>query len=104
MMLVKENTWLTFTSHGWGNGYAIVFKGHPAYEKGYDDIDVNVHGGLTFAEPINSLNWDEITEEMKDGWVVGFDTCHYGDTKSKWPKKMVVKETENLKDQLEKMV
>lgn len=45
------------------NGYARVPDGHPWAGLGYDDIDVNVHGGLTFAE---------------DGWI-GFDTMHFGD-------------------------
>lgn len=101
---VRENTWLNFREHGWGNGYAVVFKGHPAYGKDYLDIDVYVHGGLTYTDSVNSSNWDGLTEEMKDGWIVGFDTCHINDTQSNWSKKQVLKETENLKEQLEKMV
>lgn len=31
-------------------GYVGVPKGHPAYGKGYDDVDVQVHGGLTFSD------------------------------------------------------
>jgi hypothetical protein len=30
-------------------GYVGVPKEHPAYGKGYDDVDVRVHGGLTYA-------------------------------------------------------
>ena len=30
-------------------GYVGVPPSHPAYNKGYGDIDVDVHGGLTFA-------------------------------------------------------
>jgi len=32
------------------NGYVALPKGHPCYGKGYDNIDVEVHGGLTFSE------------------------------------------------------
>lgn len=31
-------------------GYVGVPVGHPAYGKGYADLDVTVHGGLTFAD------------------------------------------------------
>jgi hypothetical protein len=30
-------------------GYVGVERGHPAHGAGYDDVDVKVHGGLTFA-------------------------------------------------------
>jgi hypothetical protein len=39
-------------------GYVGVPPNHPAFEKGYDDIHANVHGGLTFAD-----HCQEITEE-----------------------------------------
>ena len=48
------------------NGYATVPAGHPWTGKNYDDIDVDIHGGLTFG---------------RDGWI-GFDTAHLGDI---WP-------------------
>jgi len=48
------------------NGYAKVPEDHPWFGLDYDDIDVRVHGGLTFAS---------------GGWI-GFDTLHMGDY---WP-------------------
>lgn len=30
-------------------GYVGVAEGHPDFEKGYDHVEVEVHGGLTFA-------------------------------------------------------
>ena len=30
-------------------GYVGVPEGHPHFEQKYDDVDVRVHGGLTFA-------------------------------------------------------
>jgi len=50
-------------------GYVFVPAGHPADGKDYGDVDVDVHGGLTFGEP------------GKDGrgtWF-GFDCAHFGD-------------------------
>lgn len=45
------------------NGYVQLPTGHPWEHLGYDDIDVAVHGGLTYKE---------------DRWI-GFDTAHAGD-------------------------
>jgi hypothetical protein len=101
LSFIKENTWLSGMKHGWGNGYVVIFKGHPMYGKHYDEVPVDVHGGLTFSESVNSVigNFPELTEEMKDGWVFGFDTAHYNDSMERWPKEAVERETENLKSQ-----
>jgi hypothetical protein len=101
LSFIKENTWLSGMKHGWGNGYVVIFKGHPMYGKHYDEVPVDVHGGLTFSESVNSVIGDfpELTEEMKDGWVFGFDTAHYNDSMERWPKEAVERETENLKSQ-----
>ena len=40
------------------NGYIVIPPLHPWYNKHYDSIDVQVHGGLTFS--------DEIKAEYKD--------------------------------------
>lgn len=52
-------------------GYVTAPAGHPWYEKPYDDIDVRVHGGLTFKGFLDSK------QDM--GYVVGFDCAHAGD-------------------------
>lgn len=99
-----ENNWLPTIPHGWGNGYAIIPPGHPAHGKSYDDINVDVHGGLTFAESTED-EWHHLPEGTpKDHWVVGFNTAHYGDTIEKWPKERVEAETRRLVEQLETMV
>ncbi|MGW8936016.1 hypothetical protein [Gordonia terrae] len=60
--------WATCQAPCYGavNGYVKVPDGHPWYGLDYEMIDVEVHGGLTFA---------------RDGWI-GFDTLHLGDV---WP-------------------
>ena len=101
LSFIKENTWLPGMKHGWGNGYVVIPNGHPMHGKHYDEVPVGVHGGLTFSESVNSVigNFTELTEEMKDGWVFGFDTAHYNDSMERWPKEAVEMETENLKSQ-----
>lgn len=104
---IKENTWLpNYYDKGWGNGYVCIPKGHPCHGLGYDEIhskypDLEVHGGLTFADPSNELDWPEIPKECKKGfWIVGFDTAHYQDSMTAWPKIMVNLEAQNLAKQL----
>lgn len=55
-------------------GYVRVPPTHPAFGKGYDLLDVSVHGGLTFAQR-------EPCSEHQDGqgWWFGFDCAHAGD-------------------------
>lgn len=59
---------LSSFERGWGNGYVMLPKSHIWYGKDYDDIPINVHGGLTYGEKNDS-----------DYWVIGFDTAHAGD-------------------------
>jgi hypothetical protein len=55
------------------NGYVAVPSGHPDFGKDYDDVDINVHGGLTYAE-------DSAPMAAADaGWWFGFDCAHAGD-------------------------
>lgn len=51
------------------NGYISIPKNHQWFEKNYDEIYSDVHGGITFSGYVR--NWDE--------WVIGFDTFHTGD-------------------------
>jgi hypothetical protein len=48
-------------------GYVSVDKNHHLNEKSYDEINVNVHGGLTYSGYKNNE------------WCFGFDCMHYGD-------------------------
>jgi hypothetical protein len=54
-------------------GYVGLPEGHASHGKGYDDIDANVHGGLTYAR--SHAPYCE-----PDGcWWIGFDCAHAGD-------------------------
>ena len=56
-------------------GYIGVPAGHPWDGKGYDDIDADVHGGLTFAKPAS----ETLFPGTQAAWYVGFDCAHAGD-------------------------
>ena len=54
-------------------GYVGTSPQHPNFGLGYDDVDVNVHGGLTFAGHPIAGDPDETF------WWFGFDCNHGGD-------------------------
>lgn len=86
---------LDFTlSRGWGNGYVALPKGHPWYGMDYNEIPVDIHGGLTFSQLAS--NWAEDHDFDPESWVIGFDTAHYGDNITVWPKERVEEEAINL--------
>ena len=86
------------TDFGWGNGYVIVPKGHALYGKHYNDINVDAWGGLTFSEESSSMSY--VSPNLPEGWMVGFDTCHYQDTLERWSMQRVMEETCNVADQI----
>ena len=67
-------------------GYVGVPKGHPFFEKSYDDLneeDINVHGGLTYSGKSQDKEMDYLLPPQGDStnniWWLGFDCAHYGD-------------------------
>ncbi len=68
-------------------GYVGVAEGHPAFQKSYDDADVRVHGGLTYADfcrPHDDEEGKGICHIAAPGepdrvWWLGFDCAHSGD-------------------------
>ena len=66
-------------------GYVGVGRGHPDYGKHYDEVDVDVHGRLTYANTCQT--GEGVTEEDgichvpepgrdHDIWWLGFDCAH----------------------------
>ena len=94
---------------GYANGYVAVPPEHPYHGKHYDDVDVEIHGGLTFSENASEikdwtedtecLNFNNIQEIPNNYWVFGFDTFHYADDE-KLDRTWCVAETERLMEQL----
>lgn len=50
-------------------GYCILPLGHPLENKSFEDIDLSVHGGITYVEKFKNT----------DQTVIGFDCGHLGD-------------------------
>lgn len=58
-------------------GYAGVPNGHPLYEVSCQDIDVQVHGGLTYSAHCNgAICHAPGPGETDDVWWFGFDCSH----------------------------
>lgn len=72
----------------WLCGYVDVPQGHPMHGKHYDDVAVDVHGGLTYSE------------SEGDAWRFGFDTAHFGDGPAERSEEYVTAQCERLADQL----
>jgi hypothetical protein len=65
-------------------GYVGVSEGHKAFEKEYGDVEVDVHGGLTFSsfcdgEPGKGICHLPEPGEPDRVWWLGFDCHHYND-------------------------
>ncbi len=56
-------------------GYVAIDRNHAFYEKGYGDVDVSVHGGLTYADHSEPGIWNKVSRF----WWFGFDCAHSGD-------------------------
>lgn len=102
--------------HGHRCGYVRVPPSHSMHGKDYDDVSVNVHGGLTFA------NLEPCAHDDGTGWWLGFDCAHGGDASYEpgtpederygifwsrnehfWTMAEVAHETEHLASQLAQM-
>ena len=77
---------------GWGNGYILIPRNHPFYEKDNNNLNaydyINAHGGLTIGDyfsNIRFLEWIEdreiagdVTKENFEKfdkyWMIGFDS------------------------------
>ena len=52
--------------------YIKIPKNHKYYEKEYDDIDICVHGGITYSRDYLYLN----EKDKIEGWFIGWDYAH----------------------------
>ena len=92
---------------GESNGYLVIDdKKHPWFGKEFDEIDIEVHGGLTYSGEVTEYSisrCEELTDEDLGSWIVGFDTCHLYDSYSRWPDSEVRRHAETylLKPALE---
>lgn len=66
--------------------YICLTKNDIYNQKDYDDIPIDVHGGLTFAEPIlyrvkqySDKYKCDVNISIKRDWIIGWDYNHYQD-------------------------
>jgi hypothetical protein len=91
-------TWLKRMPHGYGCGYIGVPPEHPWYGKSYNELEVSIHGGLTYSE-------NSVGKEAPDGyWWLGFDTAHLGDNKYSCDEQYCLNQIEKLKQQALKVI
>jgi hypothetical protein len=65
-------------------GYVAVPPGHPSWGVDYNDVHVEVHGGLTYADLCDGAEGEGICHVPNEGepanvWWLGFDCAHYMD-------------------------
>ena len=68
---------IVHNTSGYRCGYVRIPLGHPWHGKGEDGLNVDVHGGLTFAQPDKACHGDR----EDNAWWLGFDCAHCGDAK-----------------------
>lgn len=73
-------------------GYIFINSNHPWYEKHYDNIDADCHGGLTYSE------YEE------DKWKIGFDCAHWGDFVSKYKTSGIWRDRRYVESECRKLV
>ena len=89
--------------------YIELPKEHKYYGKGYDDIPIDCHGGLTYSsEGLLPSNHDC----HRDGFWIGWDYAHLGDycgwfnvfdsTGKKWTTEEILQEVKEVIEQLSK--
>lgn len=63
---------IKFFEDGHRCGYVKIPDNHIFYQKNYDDIDIDCHGGLTFSELSDG-------NDLEKGYWIGFDCAHFDD-------------------------
>lgn len=77
-------------------GYLGVPEEHPWYGKDYSELEVSVHGGLTYAAPCQEYEDAEMTGichvpvpgDPDNIWWLGFDTAHLEDVTPAFDQRM----------------
>lgn len=75
-------------------GYVVVPKHHPWHGMDYEEIECEVHGGLTYGQSLGEFDF-----------AVGFDCAHYGDYVPGFPSNGdVYRDEKFVRGELEKVV
>lgn len=87
--------------------YVEISKGHKLYNKNYNDININVHGGLTYSD-------NELMGISSNNWYIGWDYAHCNDYcgceeympenirtyGKKWTTEEIIEECKNVIEQI----
>ena len=84
---------------GTHNGYLALPEGHPWFGMDYNKIPADVHGGLTYGQMEHTVVGEY---NLPSEWVIGFDTCHWGDKPEVQDINFVWAELLRLHDQAQK--
>lgn len=88
--------------------YIEIPKGHNLFEKHYDSIEIDVHGGLSYSSDCLLAN--------ENSWFIGWDYAHFGDylgyekiypreyqtNEKRWTTEEIFEEVKNAIEQLQK--
>ena len=55
--------------------YVRIPENHRYYKKDMDEIDIDVHGGITYSSDHLYIE----NNQKLEGWFIGWDYAHYGD-------------------------
>lgn len=92
---IVENDRTIRVVQGWGRGYVVIPKGNVLHGLGTIDLDLDVHGGVTWAESARITS--SVPEWVKDtDWIIGFDTSHGGNNPKHHNKEYVEQQTNGL--------
>lgn len=69
----KNYNYYVFNMGTHPTAYVEVPKGHKYYGLQYNDIDIDVHGCLTYSQ------YHLPRQNNGDTWVIGWDYAHFGD-------------------------
>lgn len=89
--------------HKWRCAYVVVPKENKLYEREYNELSLDVHGGVTFSEygDVFSGRTDGELKTLKDDdWVLGIDFAHGGDSMDIWDLDAVEEELKHFIDEV----
>lgn len=72
-------------------------KSNRYYNWRYDDVDLRVHGGLSFGEKITKKDMEYWIQPFTEGWWVGWDYSHAGD-EMYLPKERIIEKDEQTQN------
>jgi hypothetical protein len=77
--------------------WSTFFSNKRRYLYSYDDVEINVHGGLTFGEKITKRTLHNYLQPFTPGWWIGWDYLHAGD-EVYLPRERIIEKDEHIQE------